>query len=314
MNTDGPGWDRLRTYKVEMSIHQSPTAEPDPAIVSGGNPEPAFASSAGLRVLLDRLHDAGPDAWRNDSDANALLAYTIDRYAPLARTWHRDPGEAATAAFLAMRHDGVRRAADPWAVVTRAVQVSLSAENHADGHLTSVEKARRSQHADADAPLRAGDYTDTLATHTTDLAAFQGLAGGNPPADQDGTEPVITDAATLLRLLGWPEPVAATVVEYVAARLADAGSIPAAYETLRRDTAIRVQLDLDRTSWTTLVGALLGGRPQPGRPTRKGVLARLLLGDTIRDLLDDTALVRSVFAAVPHHAITAAPLRGETDG
>lgn len=312
MNTDGPGWDRLRTYKVEMSIHQSPTAEPDPAIESGGNPEPAFASSAGLRVLLDRLHDAGPDAWRNDPDANALLAYTIDRYAPLARTWHRDPGEAATAAFLAMRHDGVRRAADPWAVVTRAVQVSLSAENHADRHLTSVEKARRSQHAGADAPLRAGDYTDTLTTHTSEPASTA-MAWGTQPADQDDTKPVLADATTLLRLLGWPEPVAATVVEYVAARLADAGSIPAAYETLRRDTAIRVQLDLDRTVWTTLVGVLLGGRPQPGRPTRKGVLARLLLGDTIRDLLDDTALVRVVIAAVPHRGIAAAPIRGETD-
>lgn len=294
-----------------MSIHQSPTAVPDPAIEPGGNPEPAFASSAGLRVLLDRLHDAGPDAWREDPDANALLAYTIDRYAPLARTWHRDPGEAATAAFLAMRHDGVRRAADPWAVVTRAVQVSLSAENHADRHLTSVEKARRSQHADADTPLRAGDYTDTL-THT-EPASSPGMAWGPHPADQDYTEPVLADATTLLRLLGWPEPVAATVVEYVAARLADAGSIPAAYETLRRDTAIRVQLDLDRTAWTTLVGVLLGGRPQPGRPTRQGILARLLLGDTIRDLLDDTTLVRAVIAAVPHHGIAATPMRGETD-
>jgi len=296
-----------------MSAYQPPDATPEPASRPGKENEPAFASSAGLRVLLDRLHDNGPDAWRDDPDASALLAYAIDRYAPLARTWHRDPGEAATAAFLAMRHDGVRRAADPWAVVTRAVQVSLSAENHADRHLTSVEKARRSQHADSDAPLRAGDYTDTLTTQTIDPDASPGAARGTQAADQDDTEPVIADATTLLRLLGWPEPVAATVVEYVAARLADAGSIPAAYETLRRDTAILVQLDLDRTAWTALVGVLLGGRPQPGRPTRQGVLARLLLGDTIRDLLDDTALVRNVIAALTHHGIAAALMWGEAD-
>ncbi len=297
-----------------MSTQQPPTAVPDPATEPGSSPEPAFASSAGLRALLDRLHDAGANAWREDPDASELLAYTIDRYAPLARTWHRDPGEAATAAFLAMRHDGVRHAADPWAVVTRAVQVSLSAENHADRHLTSAEKARRTQHADADAPLRAGDYTDTLTTQTADPSAYLGAAWDGEPADPDDTEPVIADATTLLELLGWPEPVAATVVEYVAARLADAGSIPAAYETLRRDTAIRVQLDLDRTVWTTLVGVLLGGRPQPGRPTRRGVLARLLLGDTIRDLLDDNTLVRSVIVVLPQQGIAATgPARGEDD-
>lgn len=298
--------------QVEMPVHQSPTVVPGSAAEPGGNPEPAFASSAGLRVLLDRLHEEGPDAWRNDPDATVLLAYTIDRYAPLARSWHRDPADAATAAFLALRHDGVRRAADPWAVLTRAVQVSLAAENHADRHLTSAAKARRSQHADLDAPLRAGDYTDTLTTRSVHPPASADTVWAGEPTDQDPTEPVIADTTALLRLLGWPEPVAATIVEYIAARLADAGSIPAAYETLRRDTAIRVQLDLDHTAWTGLVGVLLGGRPQPGRPTRKGVLARLLLGDTIRDLLDDTTLVRNIIAALPHHGTVAAPTWGRS--
>lgn len=294
---------------VAMSEHHLPDATSEPVSRPDSENEPAFTSSAGLRALLDRLHDTGPGAWRHDPDANALLAHTIDRYAPLARTWHRDPSEAATAAFLAMRHDGVRRAADPWAVVTRAVQVSLSAENHADRHLTSTEKARRSQHANLDAPLRAGDYTDTLTAQAADFDTYS----GTEPVDGGGIEPVIADATMLLRLLGWPEQVAATVVEYVAARLADAGSITAAYETLRRDIAIRVQLDLDGMAWTALVSALLGGRPQPGRPTCKGVLARLLLGDTIRDLLDDNALVRSVITALPTLGSASAIMRGEAD-
>ncbi|MGH3266414.1 MAG: hypothetical protein ACRDNS_30975, partial [Trebonia sp.] len=198
-----------------MSAHPLPRKVPPPATGPGGGSGPAFASSAGLRALLDRLHEAGDGAWRSDPDATALLAYTIERYAPLARSWHRDPGEAASAAFLAMRHDGVRRATDPWAVVTRAVQVSLSAENHAERHLTSTEKARRTQHAEQDAPVRAGELTDTL--------TFATLGPDREPE----VEPVIADATGLLELLGWPTIVGGTVVEYVAGRLADAGSVPA---------------------------------------------------------------------------------------
>lgn len=270
-----------------MPAHEFSRHAPAPAPVPGAGSEPAFASSAGLRALLDRLHDAGNGAWRGNPEATALLAYTIDRYAPLARSWHRDPGEAASAAFVAMRHDGVRRAADPWAVVTRAVQVSLSAENHAERHLTSTEKARRTQHAEYDAPVRAGELTDTLPFAIRDSQR------------EPETEPVIADAIVLLELLGWPTLVAGAAVEYVAGRLADAGSIPAAYEALRRDRAFRAQLDLDRQAWTGLLGVLLGSRPQPGRPTRKGVLARLLLGEGVRELLDDTGLVRSVLACRP---------------
>ena len=81
---------------------------------------------------------------------------------------------------------------------------------------------------------------------------------------------MIAETVLLFRLLGWPETVAGAVVEYVAARLADAGSITAAYETLRRDTAVRAQLDIERATWTGLLGVLLGGRPPPdARPARE---------------------------------------------
>jgi len=272
---------------VAMPAYPFSRRVPASATVPGAGSEPVFASSAGLRALLDRLHDSGDGAWRSDPQATELLAYTIERYAPLARSWHRDPGEAASAAFMAMRHDGVRHAADPWAVVTRAVQVSLSAENHAERHLTSTEKARRTQHTEQDAPVRAGELTDTLPFATL-----------GPDSEPD-VEPVVTDTTRLLELLGWPQAMTGAAVEYITGRLADTGSIPSAYESLRRDTAIRAQLDLDRAAWTGLLGILLGSRPQPGRPTRKGVLARLLLGETVRELLDDTDLVRSVIARCP---------------
>lgn len=180
------------------------------------------------------------------------------------------------------------------------MQISLSAENHAERHLTSTEKARRTQHTEQDVPVRAGELTDTL--------TFATLG----PQREREVEPVIADAIVLLDLLGWPKLMAGAVVEYIAGRLTDAGSIPAAYETLRRDTAIRAQLDLDRHAWTGLLGVLLGSRPQPGRPTRKGVLARLLLGETVRELLDDTDLVRSILACRPP-SNTVAPLGDDSD-
>lgn len=253
--------------------------------------EPAFASSAGLRALLERLHAAGPGAWQDDPEAAALVAYTIKRYAPLARSWHRDPGEAGAAAFVALTHDGVRRAGDPWAVLTRAVQISLSAESHAERHLTSTARARREQHAGREVPLRAGEYAETLATHMPQAVGEQEPEG----------ELVIAQAILLLVLLGWRETLVGAVVEYVSARLADAGSIAAAYETLRRDAAICVQLDLRRATWTGLLGVLLGARPQPGRPRRKGLLERLLLGESIHELLQDDELVLAVLACQPQH-------------
>ncbi len=262
-------------------------ASRSPAVRPAGS-EPAFASSAGLRALLGRLHAAGPRAWREDPEASALLAYTIERYAPLARSWRRDPGEAGSEAFLALRNDGVRRAADPWAVLTRAVQISLSAESHAERHLTSTARARREQHEQREMPLRTGELVETLTAETV------GAVDEGPEA-----EPVIAETVLLFRLLGWPETVAGAVVEYIAARLADAGSITAAYETLRRDTAIRAQLDIERATWTGLLGVLLGGRPAPGRPRRRGVHARLLVGESVRDLLEDDHLERAVHACQP---------------
>lgn len=109
--------------------------------------EPAFASSEGLRVLLTRLHQAGPGAWRKDPDAAALMVFTANRYAALARKYELEPADAAVAAFEAMLNDSTRTANDPWAVVTVAVRVTLIAEHRAQGLLTSTDRARRPQYS-----------------------------------------------------------------------------------------------------------------------------------------------------------------------
>ena len=51
----------------------------------------------------------------------------------------------ASAAFEAMRTPATRRADDPWAVVTRAVQVTCIAEERGNGLLCSPHQARRVQ-------------------------------------------------------------------------------------------------------------------------------------------------------------------------
>ena len=96
----------------------------------------SFATAEGLRHLLQRLHDldsVGYWSWRTDPEAEQLMRFTIRKYRWLAINHHCEPEDSAYAAFEAMRTRAVRMAEDPWAVVTRAVQVSLIAEERANG-------------------------------------------------------------------------------------------------------------------------------------------------------------------------------------
>lgn len=86
-----------------------------------------FETSEGLRALLERLAAQDHGAWRQDREAADLMAYVVKRYAKLARKHGLDPWDAGAAAFDAMRSAAVRNADDPWAVVTRAVQVTMIA-------------------------------------------------------------------------------------------------------------------------------------------------------------------------------------------
>ena len=107
-----------------------------------------FRTSEGLRRLLVRLEESGPDAWRDDDEAAALMRFAMEKYGALARKHGLEPEDAAVAAFEVMRTRAARTAHDPWAVVTRAVQVTLIAEERANGLLCSTGRARRLANTD----------------------------------------------------------------------------------------------------------------------------------------------------------------------
>lgn len=90
-----------------------------------------FTTGEGLRALLRRLHEAGPDAWRTDPVAARLMAFAAEKYEALARKHGLDPWEAATAAFDVMRTRSAREAVDPWGVVTHAVRITCIFEERA---------------------------------------------------------------------------------------------------------------------------------------------------------------------------------------
>ena len=71
------------------------------------------------------------------------MSYAMEKYGALARKYGYEPVEAAIAAFEAMHTRAVRVAEDPWAVVTRAVELTLIYDQRADGLLCSNHQARR---------------------------------------------------------------------------------------------------------------------------------------------------------------------------
>jgi hypothetical protein len=259
---------------------------------------PAFADPEGLRALLVRLHHAGPGAWRHDREAAALMAFAADRYAGLARKYDQQPGDAAVAAFEAMQNTSTRTAEDPWAVVTVAVRITLIAEHRANGLLTSTDRARRAHYSVFHDAERFSDRPVALADYHPALHA----AGDHDRHDGPGDGVWVVEHTTrLLMLLGWPPATTWTAVEYICARLVDIGDRHTAYETLRRDKALRAQLDLPHETWIGLLRITLG-HPTATGVLRHGVLARLLAGDTLADLLADDALVAAAVEARPHRA------------
>lgn len=268
---------------------------------------PAFKTSEGLRTLLTRLHREGEGAWRRDQNAAALMEYTAARYAALARKHGLDPWEAAGAAFDAMRTPSVRNADDPWAVITRAVQVTLIAEERANGLLCATHQARRPQYSsfhdaerfsDRENPLT--DYHEAFRVDPTEDVDDETTNDERPT----GIIRAVEDAIALLCLLGWPERTAYSAVEYICMRLSEAPSRASAAESLRRDLHARALLDIPSTSWHSLLRAILGN-PDPDQThtaVGRGVLLRLLIGEPLRSLLTDEDLVLLVGLAAPTHA------------
>lgn len=264
----------------------------------------AFESPEGLRALIVRLHEAGHGAWRFDPDAAALMAFCARRFGRMARKHGCDPWVAAAAAFDAMRHPSMRNADDPWAMVTRAVKVTLIAEERANGLLCSVDQARRPQNSvfhdaerfsDREHPL--ADWHESLRVDPPDGESESLL----PAMDGIKVAQAIADALTLLTNLGWPYDSAKRATECVCDRLTDVETRVQAWESLRRDFHLRTFLNLSSESWNGLLRVLLGNPEPEYAHTRsgRGVLFRLLHEEPLPAMLDDSDLVVAIVASAP---------------
>ena len=103
----------------------------------------------------------------------------------------------------------------------------------------------------------------------------------------------VARAIELLVLLGWPADVAQSGVEQICDALMRTGTRHAAYDALRKDKQVRVLLDIPVTSWMVLLEAMLG-EPEPmyaATNAGRGVLMRLLIGETVGLLLADDDLI-----------------------
>jgi len=254
-----------------------------------------FRDSEGLRNLLGRLQTDDGTPWRTDTEVAELMQYAADRYARLARKHGLDPWEAAAAAFDAMRAPSTLRADDPWALITRAVQVTCIAEERAQGLLCSVHQARRPRFSGFHDAERVSGREHALPDYhpAFRVAPVDALV---ETSSRPEVFSAVEDAIMLFTLLGWPAECARRGVEYVCSRLADAPSRPSAYESLRRDYAARALLDIPQPAWTAMLRALLGccDPLQAHTAAARGILLRLLIGEPLRTLLRDDDLVSDI--------------------
>ncbi|WP_328530726.1 serine/arginine repetitive matrix protein 2 [Nocardioides sp. NBC_00368] len=260
-----------------------------------------FTTPEGLRALLTRLHDAGEGSWVDDPEAAELVRYTIDKYAALARRHRQEPEDAASAAYEVMLTSAARNATDPWAVVTRAVQITMIAEERAEGLLCSTMRARRAEmtayhdaerFSDRENPVY--DYHPAFRWQTDEDELLNRL-DGHHDLDGPGTGAYVAAdmAVAIFVAFGWPEDSARATIDCICGRLTVSGSRPTAHQTLRRDHAARAALDLDRRSWATTLRIVLGS-PNPERAqtaSGRGLLQRLALGFSPQEVLDDDQLV-----------------------
>lgn len=272
------------------------------------NPAPEnYVSSEGLRRVLNRLHQQGAGAWQHDPVAADLMGFAADKYAALARRHGLDPWEAASAAFDVMRLRSTRLANDPWAVVTRGVQITCIAEERGQGLLCSTNKARRPHISQLHDPERISDRETPLSDYHPAFHFEEDFSLDDEPETDVFEDPAqtatqaVAECVSMLTGLGWPEDVALHATEYVCEALARLGNRSTAYESLRRDRHALAFLDLPRTSWTALLRALLGN-PSPAlcaTPAGRGVLLRLVVGEPLRSILRDDDLVLAIAMNAP---------------
>ena len=267
-----------------------------------------FATAEGLRLLLVRLHYSGPGTWKHDEGAAELLAFAMHKYGALARKHGLEPEDAAVAAFEAMCTRAVRAAADPWAVITRAVQVTMIYDSRAEGLLCSTHQARRSTvSANHDAERFSDRETELAAFHPAfQVPAEQDVRDWDETKPSDDEEPTnawmaADQAVQIMTELGWPPVAARGCIEYVCARLIRNGSREGAFESLRRDHHVEAFLDLDHDAWMTVLRAVLGNQQADFRHTSvgRGVLLLLLMGYLPSEIAADQELSQAIESTAP---------------
>ncbi|MFZ2427184.1 MAG: hypothetical protein WAW71_03485 [Propioniciclava sp.] len=284
-----------------MTEHTPPDPSND-AAAQAGTTDYGLATPEGLRALLIRLHESGPGAWRADHEAAELMRYTAARYRPLARKHGLDPWEIASAAFEVMLAPSTRKADDPWAVVTRAVQITCNVEVRAAGMLVSSGKVRHTSRI-------AGFHDAIRFAEREHLADYHPAFAVNPATDDDTdadgnrarVAAALSETVELFASTGWDAVLVADCVEHVAYRLADLASRSNAVEVLRRDHTVPVLLGVPPKSWAALLRIVLGhpDHKHTGTPTGDGVLLRLLSGEPLDSLRCDTTLLAAIWAAKP---------------
>lgn len=281
-----------------MDEHTSPDL--NGAAGTAGSTSGGYESPEVLRSLLIRLHDAGPGAWRGDREAAELMRYTAIKYRPLARRHGVDAWAVASAAFEVMLAPSTRNAGNPWAVVTRAVQITCHAEARAAGMLTSASKVRHTSRI-------VGFHDAVRFAERERLADYHPAFTHYDDGDTDESEhearvvALLSATVALFASAGWDAALVAECVEHVAYRLADLSSRQRGVEVLRRDRTIPMRLGLPPRSWSALLRVVLG-HPAPkhaGSPVGDGVLLRLLHGETLDALRGDEVLMKMIRAANP---------------
>jgi len=268
-----------------------------------------FRTSEGLRRLLTRLCELGAGAWERDAEARELMLFAADKYRLLARKHNLDPWEAVAAAFEAMRMRSTLNAADPWAVVTHAVRITCIAEERGQGLLCSTHQARRAHVSCFHDAERISDRETPLweyhpAFRVTDEPDIDEAAGEEPAETRTTAMAAAEEAAVMCSMLGWPLPVVRAAIEIICNELIRSGDRHLAHERLRRDIEAEALLEIPRTSWIGLIRIVLGSSAPELASTNagRGMLLRLLIGESLPSLLRDDELVLAITISAPANA------------
>lgn len=298
-----------RLVHTHVTVHgmDTTTRATSPTSLNEPTRRPGFATPEGLRHLLIRLQQTGPDAWAVNPEAASLLDFCAHRYGALARRYRQTSHDAAVAAFEILRAAATVRAADPWAVVTRAVQLTLQADERADALLCSTGTARRLMTSGQHDVVRIGEREDGERSWTERLDRLARV--GDRPDDAStrpnpvggvapGEVPIaVANIVELLVVLGWPRAVAANGLDYICSRVTLAGNPTTALAYLRRALTPLTLLDIPHRSWTALCRLVLGTGDGPGRTA--SLLRRVLSGEPFSTLLTEQRLTDQILRARP---------------